>query len=374
MKSLAIMTAEEERGLAIKIRHARSDVWTALLSNSTVLEAALETCQELAGQGRSDRQLSIKPKESIALIAAARRYDRRGIEAYEVALRRAREPVVAKIASFDTCLDIGMVLMKKVKEWADRMPPERSDTYKIYLKKIDSTWKIYCIHRNKFIEKNIRLVSMIAKRFASFGIPHEDLVQEGALGLHRAVGMFDPDMGFKFSTYASWWIRASIFRHCRNKSRIVRIPINTQEKLERYHGAIRHFNQTGVDADIKKISKASGVSEKSISYIRSVALDNCQSTELDLGGILLGDTIAEETDHIESVNVGIDAGLVQELMDTLPQRQRFILNARFGLEGKDGMTLQEIADIFGMSRERIRQIEAIAISQLRTLLEIAGQQ
>jgi len=364
MKTIALLSVEEERSLSARVTSARVGVWEALLSLNPVLEAVLETCMELSeSQGRV---IEVESSKIFQLIAASRRAERKKIEVYKTSLRKARTPVAKSISDSDPCLDIGLPLIRKVKTWHEPNDSSHSE----YIKNIDKSLNVYLKRRNEFIERNMKLVAAIARRHLSHGIPYEDLVQEGALGLHRAVGMFNPDMGWRFSTYASWWIRATIFRYCRNRSRIVRIPINTQEKIERYHSAVKDFDIKGKPYDIRKVSKMTGMSEKSMDYIRGVLLDNCRSTETDIGGITIGDTLSDHEIAASTIETRLDAGIVREIISGLPERQRYIINARFGLESGDPMTLQEIADVFDMSRERIRQIESIALGSIREVIKV----
>ncbi len=364
-----LLTAEQEKELSRKLLQAKLEMWVALLSDRLTVAAALAFCTT-AALAQSKRKHEFTSDTFAGLVTASKRFQRRRIKANEVALCRARLKTAAELSSFDPCMEIGLALFHQVKAWQAEQHPGRSTTYTKYLQEIEACWKRYVFYRNQFIEKNIRLVIVMAKRFSGFGIPQEDLIQEATFGLQKAVGMFDPERGFKFSTYAGWWVRASVLRYCRDRSRIVRLPVNTQERLERYYAAVKKLEAEGKVSDSNTIAQMTGLEPEAIDRLRTLTLEHHYSMELETReGQNLGDTLADPDDFSEQLNMDFDLKLIEEVVADLPERDQFIVRARYGLDGGDGKTLSAIAEVYGLSRERVRQLESKALHSLRVRLQ-----
>jgi RNA polymerase sigma factor (sigma-70 family) len=221
-----------------------------------------------------------------------------------------------------------------------------------------------------FIKSNLRLVVSIAKRFQSTDVPLLDLIQEGNLGLMHAVEKFDWRRGFKFSTYATWWIRQSIGRGIDNTSRIIRLPVHAGDTIRKLlkvrgglEGELGRAPTTGELAEALHLSVAQ-VGELLLQASEPVSLDTPIGADgdTDLGEIVADRSAASPFDLVAD---GMLAGEIEKLMAPLDERERQILRLRYGLDRGDPRTLEEVGSVLNLTRERIRQIERSALSKLR---------
>ena len=231
--------------------------------------------------------------------------------------------------------------------------------------------------RQKMITHNLRLVVNIAKRYTHRGLPFLDLIEEGNMGLMHALDKFDPERGFRFSTYATWWIRQNIERAIINQSRTVRLPVHVVKQLNSYLRTQRKLEASmGMEPSAEQVAASLGIDDKTVREVlalneRMLSLDTPLADDPMLS---LGDAIADEAQELPELQLQLKQvnSYVEHGISELPTKMRFVVERRYGLFGYEIRTLEDLAAELGLTRERVRQIQIEGLEQLRSRLRCYG--
>ncbi len=231
--------------------------------------------------------------------------------------------------------------------------------------------------RQTMIERNLRLVVNIAKHYLNRGIPLLDLVEEGNLGLMHALEKFDPERGFRFSTYATWWIRQNIERAIMNQSRTIRLPVHVVKELNQVLRAQRQAEASGKQSP--RLEEIAQKLERPVDEVREILSLSEHTASLDAPldidpNLSIGESLADDQALSPelSIHTAEVEALIREWIGQLSEKQRLVIQYRYGLDDVEVLTLEDLAAQLGLTRERVRQIQLEALAQLRRILKRRG--
>ena len=380
MTGTALLTPERETELAKEIEGREVEIWTALLAYPPACDHVLKRIESLL-----DNSLA----EFRVLRRASTRARKVRTKAAQVALESAARKVGAKLLALDVDRRVVESVLADVHRLARRSPapsarrrvqglPTASRAFRAWVEQIDSREHDAIESRNKFVQANLGLVVSVARRYQHGGLPLTDLIQEGNLGLIKAVSRFDHRRGFRFSTYATWWIRHAIGRALADKGRTVRVPVHILEANQRIRKATRSLSATlgrapTNDELAEAIEMSADKLERTLTHSggQAISLDQQLGDEGDRERmeVFQSPEVEESTPFDDIANRAL-ADQVRDVLHTLKPIEAEVLRRRFGLNGEREVTLQEIASEHGLSRERIRQIQEKALSKVRRGLKV----
>ncbi|HEX6702768.1 MAG TPA: sigma-70 family RNA polymerase sigma factor [Gaiellaceae bacterium] len=338
----------------------------------TLIEAA-----ELQGSVRQSdlaEVLETRPLDPLETDALYRELDQRGIEILDEEREREQQPPppppqpsLAQQLSYETTTDALQLFLREAGRHALLTAAQEVELAK-RIERGDGEAK------QRMIQSNLRLVVSIAKNYRNQGLPFLDLIQEGTLGLIRAVEKFDWRRGYKFSTYATWWIRQAVARALADKARTIRMPVHIVERLQKMNRAERLlWTQLGREPTLEEIAEEASLPLQQAHEVlaaarASASLDQPVGDQEDatFGDFVAGDGPLPE----DEVEVSLRSQVLAQALASLPERERKVLELRYGLDESEPKTLEEIGRRLGLTRERVRQIELDSLRRLATLREM----
>jgi RNA polymerase primary sigma factor len=339
----------------------RSEIETLL---SDELKALLETAEASGSLERSQLVEVIESQEldSLQVDVLSTELERRGIDVVD-----ANPPRTQPQASSDQTADALQLFLKDIAK-VDLLTAAQEVALAKRIERGD--------HRAKqqLVEANLRLVVSIAKRYRNQGLPFLDLIQEGTLGLVRASEKFDYRKGFKFSTYATWWIRQAVARGLADSARTIRMPVHVVERLGKMERAERTLcTRLGREPTLAEIAAEANLALEQARQVRaaaraSVSLDQPVGNEQD--AVIADFVAADEPTPQEEAELALRRDRVRAVLDCLPERERHVIALRFGLDAGEPKTLEQISRRLGLTHERVRQIQEQSLRRLASIREL----
>ncbi len=375
LSNVDVMTRDEELQAAIRLTNLRKSYWKSILSYPPFIdgicdlargELPTETCpvETLDAMKKASRNLRDRD-----LLVHQKAYEAAG-EQLTLAMAEAdvdgvvSDRVLADLTSVEAGCNDGLSM--KVK-----LPRKGSLPFMSYVAAARRNQQALWLAKNAFVKANLRLVVTIARRFNHGRLPLQDLIQEGNIGLMKAVDRFDHRKGFRFSTYASWWIRHAVTRAIADKARAVRLPVHMIEAYNKVSKARREFEAVhGRRPTDAELATATGVSAERIQRMHYSLVENPVSLDQPLSedsSLTLLDAVEDQNLALPSdlMDNALMMGQLREIFDTLSPMEADILRKRMGLDDNQEMTLKEIGARYSLSRERIRQVQEQALAKLR---------